>query len=107
MGQRPTRNRPCSTGWQRPESIHAMCEDYRAGASIDFVLDQSEHGQRKIECPTLVLWGARSPVGQWYDPLDIWREWATDVRGRSLDCGHFLPEERPDETADELASFFR
>jgi haloacetate dehalogenase len=94
-------------GWRRPEVIHAMCEDYRAGATVDYALDESDHGTHKIGCPTLVLWGENSPVGQWYDPLDVWSAWTTDVRGRSLPCGHFLPEERPDETADELATFFR
>jgi haloacetate dehalogenase len=94
-------------GWQRPEVIHGMCEDYRAGATVDFDLDALDHGTRLIECPTFILWGAQSPVGQWYDPLEIWRDWATDVRGRSLDCGHFLPEELPDDTARELVAFFR
>ena len=61
---------------------------------------------RRIACPLLVLWGARARLEQWYDTLAVWREWANDVRGRSLDCGHYLPEERPEETARELLAFF-
>lgn len=97
--------------WNDPDTIHAMCEDYRAGATVDFELDRAELGldggpARRIGCPTLVLWGARAPVGRWYDVLDVWSRWAGSVSGRSLDCGHFLPEEDPEGTAAELAAFF-
>ena len=89
-----------------PETRHAICEDYRAGATVDFALDAADYGKRRIACPTLVLWGARGPVGSWYDVPAIWRDWADDVRGRALDCGHFLPEEAPEATYAELAEFF-
>ena len=92
--------------WHDPDTVHAMCEDYRAGATVDFELDRADKGVRKIACPTMVLWGARAPVGHWYDVLDVWSEWAEDLTGRSLDCGHFLPEEDPEGTARELATFF-
>ena len=89
-----------------PETIHAMCEDYRAGATIDFELDEADRGRRKIECPVLALWGGREELEVWYDVLAIWRDWADDVRGRPLDCGHYLAEEAPDETYAELRRFF-
>jgi haloacetate dehalogenase len=89
-----------------PATIHAMCEDYRAGATIDFQLDEADRRQRRIACPVLVLWSGRGELEQWYDVLAIWREWADDVRGRSLDCGHYLAEEAPAETLIELESFF-
>ena len=54
----------------------------------------------------LVLWGRRWHLERWYDVLGIWRDWAADVRGRALDCGHNLPEEQPEETAAELRAFF-
>ncbi len=92
--------------WSDPEAVHAMCEDYRAGATVDFELDRADAGSRRIGCPTLVLWGARSPVGAWYDVLEVWSAWAEQVSGRALDCGHFLPEEDPAATAGELAAFF-
>jgi haloacetate dehalogenase len=89
-----------------PETIHAMCEDYRAGATLDFEHDEADRGRRRIACPVLVLWGGRDQLEEWYDVLGIWREWAEDVRGRALDAGHFLPEEAPDETYAELRAFF-
>jgi haloacetate dehalogenase len=89
-----------------PATIHAMCEDYRAGAGIDVELDEADRAAgRKITCPVLVLWAGPDELG-WFDPVAIWREWAVDVRGRALDCGHFLAEEAPDETYAELAAFF-
>jgi haloacetate dehalogenase len=89
-----------------PETIHGMCEDYRAGATIDFELDDADRGKRSIECPVLALWSGREELGRWFDVLDVWRQWADDVRGRALDCGHFLAEEAPEETSEELRIFF-
>ena len=89
-----------------PATIHAMCEDYRAGATIDFALDEADRGARRIACPTLALWGSRGALEAWYDVLAIWRDWADDVQGRALDCGHYLAEEAPDETYAALRAFF-
>ena len=88
-----------------PDCIHATCEDYRAGASID--LDHhAADGGRKIACPVLLLWGEKGLVGYKQDPIAIWREYASDVRGHSLPNGHFLPEESPRETLASLLEFF-
>jgi haloacetate dehalogenase len=89
-----------------PKAIHAMCEDYRAAVSVDFQQDQADRGTRKIACPTLVLWGARGVIPKWYDPLSIWKEWASDVRGEEIDSGHYLAEEAPDATGEALLRFF-
>jgi haloacetate dehalogenase len=89
-----------------PATIHAMCEDYRAGASIDTALDEGDRGRRRIACPLLALWSARGELERWYDVLAVWRDWAEDVRGKGLDCGHYLPEEAPDETYAEMIAFF-
>lgn len=89
-----------------PATIHAMCEDYRAGATIDFALDEADCGVRRIACPTLVLWGSKGALEAWYDVLTIWRDWADDVQGRALDSGHYLAEEAPDETYTALRAFF-
>ena len=87
-----------------PATIHATCEDYRAGASID--LDHSNaDGAKKVTCPLLALWGERGTVGRLYDVMKIWREHATNVSGKSLPAGHFLPEEVPDDTLAELLRF--
>ncbi len=89
-----------------PEAIHASCEDYRAGATYDFALDEADRGVKKIVAPMLALWAARGEVGKWYDVLDIWRDWAGDVRGHAIDAGHFMAEENPDATYAALREFF-
>jgi haloacetate dehalogenase len=93
---------------RNPETIHAMCEDYRAGASCDFELDEADRAaRRRIACPVLVLWAGRDDATKLFgDPLVIWRDWADDVSGRALDCGHYLAEEAPEETYSELRRFF-
>ena len=89
-----------------PASIHATCEDYRAAASIDLVHDGADLAS-KVTCPLLALWGAHGRIPRAFDVLATWRERALDVRGRALPCGHYLPEEAPDETLAELRAFFR
>jgi haloacetate dehalogenase len=92
--------------FSNPATIHAMCEDYRAGASIDLEHAKADGG-KKVECPTLVLWGQRSTVGRLYDVMKIWREHAASVQGKALPSGHFLPEEAPQETLAELLTFLK
>ena len=87
-----------------PRCVHATCEDYRAAASIDLVHDRKDL-RRKIKMPVLVLWGKRGVIEAMFKPLQDWRAVASDVRGRALDCGHFLPEERPDDVLRELRRF--
>jgi haloacetate dehalogenase len=91
-----------------PTTIHAMCEDYRAAATLDYAHDLADRNrQRRIGCPVLALWGARWHLEDWYDVLAVWRGWAEDVRGRGLDSGHYVAEERPAETLAELRAFLR
>lgn len=87
-----------------PANIHGMCEDYRAGASIDLEHDRVDL-DTKIACPVLALWGAKAPMGRLYDVLAVWRERATAVDGRSLPTGHNLQEDAPDLVAAELRAF--
>jgi haloacetate dehalogenase len=82
-----------------------MCEDYRAGATIDYVLDEADRGQRRIVCPTLALWSLKGELQDWYDVLAIWRDWADDVQGYGINCGHYLAEEAPDDTYAALHAF--
>ncbi len=93
--------------WFRdPATIHAMCEDYRAAATVDMAHDEADRNAgRRIAAPLLALWGAKGRLEAWYDVLAIWRDWADDVRGRALDCGHYVPEERPQQVAAELEAF--
>jgi haloacetate dehalogenase len=92
-----------------PAHVHAICEEYRAAATLDHEHDlQDRRAGRGIAC--LVLWSGRGPLGSWYaergGPLALWRAWANDVRGGPLDAGHFFPEEMPERTAQELSGFF-
>ena len=89
-----------------PKTIHASCEDYRAAATIDLVHDEADLN-RKVECPLLVLWGEKGVVERLYDVLEVWSEYAADVRGKALPAGHYLAEEKPKETAEELISFLK
>jgi haloacetate dehalogenase len=89
-----------------PAAIHGSCEDYRAAATIDLVHDEADLAKR-IACPLLVLWGGKGRIAQKFDVLDTWRDRANDLRGRALPCGHYLPEEAPEETLAELRAFFR
>jgi haloacetate dehalogenase len=88
-----------------PAAIHAICEDYRAGVTVDFQQDQADRGTRKIACPTLALWGSKGVVAKWYDPLAVWKDWCNDVRGEAIDSGHYLAEEAPDATYEALKRF--
>ena len=90
-----------------PRTVHAICEDYRAAATLDFAHDEADRREgRRITCPVLAVWGRKGNLDEWYDVVEIWRGWADDVRGRALGCGHYLPEEAPGETYSELRAFF-
>jgi haloacetate dehalogenase len=90
------------------ESIHAMCEDYRASAGIDLEHDRASRAAgERIACDTLVLWGTRGVVHRMFDPLALWQaQCAGTVSGKALATGHFVPEEDPDGVAAALAVFF-
>lgn len=91
------------TQFQDPARVHAICEEYRAAATIDCDHDAEDKSrQHRIVCPVLVLWSTEGPVGQWYDPVGIWQGWADQCQGYSVRGGHFLPEEAPGETLAEL-----
>ena len=90
------------------ETIHAMCEDYRASAGIDLNHDRASRAQgQKIACDTLVLWGARGVVQRLFKPLALWQaQCAGQVTGQAMAAGHFIPEELPAETSAQLIQFF-
>jgi haloacetate dehalogenase len=88
-----------------PRAVHGMCEDYRAGASIDLEHDRLDLA-RRIGCPVLALWGEQNEVWGRFDVLEVWRERAIDVSGQGLPCGHYLAEEEPTLTAGLLGAFF-
>ena len=89
-----------------PGTIHAFCEDYRASAGIDLQHDREDRAAgRRIEAPLLVLWGAKGVIERCFDPLKEWREVATDVQGKALPAGHYIPEEVPDLLLKEALEF--
>ncbi|MFG3442367.1 alpha/beta fold hydrolase [Nonomuraea sp. NPDC047897] len=90
-----------------PATVHAMCEDYRAGLGVDRAADDADRAAgRRVRCPVLVLWATRDDMEDLYgDPLAVWRDWADDVRGRVIDSGHHLAEEAPAELAREIRDF--
>ncbi len=90
--------------FRNPDTLHAMCEDYRAGATIDLDHDRADLG-KKVRCPLLALWGAKGAMEGLYNVIATWQERASNVKGKALAGGHWLPEERPDETYTELVSF--
>jgi haloacetate dehalogenase len=96
---------------RKPAHGHAICEEYRAAATIDREHDKADRAAgRGIACPVLVLWSAQGPLDTWYveeaGPIALWRAWAEDVQGRALKGGHFFPEQAPEQTADALSRFF-
>ena len=90
--------------YQDPKAVHAGCEDYRAAGSIDLQHDRQDK-RRKLKMPLLVLWGKHGVIERLFDCLADWREVATDVRGKAMACGHFIPEEKPQETFKEIQRF--
>jgi haloacetate dehalogenase len=94
-----------------PARVHAICEEYRAAATLDCQHDEADReAGRRIVCPLLALWSETGPLGSWYaeagGPIGLWQRWADDVRGYPVNAGHFFPEEIPEQTATALSSFF-
>lgn len=90
-----------------PACVHAMCEDYRAAATIDLTHDRADRAAgRKLTCPFRVLWGKHGVVERCFKPLEEWRKIANTVSGHTLECGHYIPEELPEALIAEIESFF-
>ncbi len=90
-----------------PGAAHALCEDYRAAATIDLDHDRADRSAgRRLAMPLLVLWGARGIVERCFRPLDEWKRVADDVRGEALPCGHYIPEEAPEALLQRVVPFF-
>ncbi len=88
------------------ESIHATCEDYRAAATVDMEDDKKDRN-KKVYTPLLVLWGEKGFINKTYNVLKVWEDYAINVSGKTLNCGHFLPEEKPVEVINEINNFFK
>jgi haloacetate dehalogenase len=92
--------------FRNPETIRAICEDYRAAASVDLEHDKADL-DKKIQCPLLVLWSEKGPFHRMYNVLQTWQERAVQAQGKPMPTGHFLPEQMPDEVTLELKTFLR
>lgn len=89
-----------------PGAAHSLCEDYRAAATIDLEHDrESLQSGKKVNAPLMVLWGEHGVVHQCFDPLTEWKKVATDVSGQTVSCGHYVPEEAPNELLDVALPF--
>ena len=93
------------------EHLHAICEEYRAAATLDHDHDVADRAAgKRINCPFLTLWSRTGALAQWYaeegGPLAIWQRWCDHVEGHPVEGGHFFPEEFPSETAREFVEFF-
>ena len=88
-----------------PRTVHATCEEYRASVSIDLVHDRKD--RRRLAMPVRVLWARHGIIERQFDCLSDWRQVASDVTGRAVDCGHFIAEERPRELLREIRDFLQ
>lgn len=89
-----------------PEHVHATCNDYRAGQTVDLAHDEADRAAgRRIACPTLALWGSAGIPNETESPLEIWKSWCDQVTGKAIDSGHFVAEENPAETLAALLPF--
>ena len=90
-----------------PDTVHAMCEDYRAGLTVDRNHDDADRAAgRRVGCPTLVLWSSRDDMASLYgDPLEVWRPWARELVAGAIDSGHHAAEEAPQAVADAILEF--
>jgi len=92
----------------QPGAVHAMCEDYRASATIDLEHDRADReAARKLKCPLRVLWGQYGVIARCFDAVALWREVAENVSGRAVPSGHYIPEEIPDLLHHEICDFLR
>jgi haloacetate dehalogenase len=93
---------------REPARVHAMCEDYRAAATIDLEHDRADRDAgRRLEMPVRVLWGEHGVVARCFEPLALWEAVGHSVSGKALDCGHYIPEESPHPLLEEMLAFFR
>jgi|TARA_B110000967_G_scaffold198440_1_gene231446 haloacetate dehalogenase len=92
---------------KNPETINAICEDYRAAATIDMIDDKKSRDDNiKINVPLLILWGNKGKLEQWYQTLSIWKKYCSkEVKGNAINSGHYLAEENPDEVIESIKNF--
>jgi len=92
---------------KNPATISAICEDYRAAATIDLIDDKfSRKNNIKLQMPVKVLWGSKGKIEKWYKPLSIWQNYCSqEVKGNAINSGHYLAEENPEEIVENINNF--
>ena len=97
------------SGASNPESMHAMCDDYRAASTIDLIHDRQDRELgKKLQMPMRVLWGEHGLVNKCFQPIEDWKGVSNnEVAGKALPCGHYIPEELPDALIAEAKEFFK
>lgn len=91
----------------QPDKLHAMCADYRAGATTDRRIDEASRAAgEKIKAPLSYLWAEKGFPARSGDPLALWQDWAEDLRGGTCQSGHFVQEENPQAVLDQFVPFF-
>ena len=97
------------SGVSSPQGMHAMCEDYRAAATIDLEHDRADRNDgKRLQMPLRVLWGEHGLVNQCFTPIADWQEVSDgEVTGRAVACGHYIPEELPELVIKEAEAFFQ
>jgi len=96
-------------GLGQAEAVHAMCEDYRAGATVDLEEAREDIKEgRHVRCPLRVLWGQHGVIEKCFDAMKEWKlvHETGEVSGESVDCGHYIPEEKPDVVVRHIQEFF-
>lgn len=89
-----------------PSRIHATCEDYRAGATVDLAADEADLAAgRTIAVPVHTVWGSAGIPSAGSSPLEAWRRLAPGATGEAVASGHFIPEENPQGCLAALLPF--
>lgn len=92
---------------REPACVHAMCEDYRAAATIDLEHDRADRDAgKRVSVPLRVLWGEHGVIQRCFKPLELWKAVADDVSGGTVPCGHYVPEEAPEALLKEMRAYF-
>lgn len=97
-------------GMSDEPTVHAMCNDYRAAATVDLEEAREDIKNGKvITCPLKVLWGQHGVIEKCFDAIKEWQSVSSKdvvVEGHSVDSGHYIPEQVPDVVVSEIKGFF-
>ncbi|UKZ79902.1 hypothetical protein TrVFT333_007665 [Trichoderma virens FT-333] len=92
-----------------PATIHSMCQDYRASATIDLDEAREDAKQGKLlQSPLRVIWARHGVIGKCFDAVQEWKAASNAwVDGHDVDSGHYIPEDVPDEVVSNILDFLQ